>query len=842
MFNLLRSVFKRFADVHAVVEKPGRSLLAETDQIIGQIEVLALRDNRIVVEGWADSNLVTFVVGDASVKVVPHLSRADVATATAQAVGERCGFTLTVPVSIGNIRLVLNRPDGRFIFHLEPFGETELRRSRLSTLGPFLRALVRVAPACIHWLVRKDAAAKARIKTALSMTSDFTASALLPPNLFVQTPAAINCTNPITIVLPIYNALDLLPEVLQRIVQNTDVPWRMIVVEDYSSDDKVRPYLRIWHGALEPSIRALVELVENDKNIGFVQSVNKALKRAVEIGEHVVLLNSDAMVPAGWASRIIRPIVRDSNVATVTPMSNDAEIFSAPIICQGSHLRTGDIDVIDSVARRLNPTFVQSVAPTGVGFCMAMNKSFVQRMGQFDTVFDRGYGEEVDWCQQARSLGGSHVGIGNLFVEHRAGASFGLAQKAQLIRANSAIIRGRYPDYDREVQDFIRHDSMVGARLCLAVAWAARRAGPELAVFVAHAQGGGAELYLQARLSNHIKSGCPAIIFRVGGRYRWQIEVHSELGTISAGTENDRHLVELLKPVDSCRFIYSCAVGFPNPAALPDLLLGLFDGKAVTVEVLFHDYFTLSPSHHLLSAHGEYKGVPDVLSNDPAHQFADAAGRRVSLRQWREAWGRFLRKADELVVFSQNSRELVGAAYPELADRVVLRPHRLLQDAPFIPYVASKRTVIAALGNISPAKGAAILAQLSRLVCSDSSVRLMLIGNLDPNYKMVPPSVVYGSYRLDDLPTLVQEYGITDWLIPSVCPETFSYTTHEALATGLPVWCFDVGAQADAVKHAVASGRPGGVVKPVAGPQMAAAMLEAIVASKIRMPLGQAAE
>ena len=36
-------------------------------------------------------------------------------------------------------------------------------------------------------------------------------------------------------------------------------------------------------------------------------------------------------------------------------------------------------------------------------------------------------------------------------------------------------------------------------------------------------------------------------------------------------------------------------------------------------------------------------------------------------------------------------------------------------------------------------------------------------------------------------------------LIPSICPETFSYTISEAMEMGLPVACFNIGAQAERV-------------------------------------------
>ena len=50
-----------------------------------------------------------------------------------------------------------------------------------------------------------------------------------------------------------------------------------------------------------------------------------------------------------------------------------------------------------------------------------------------------------------------------------------------------------------------------------------------------------------------------------------------------------------------------------------------------------------------------------------------------------------------------------------------------------------------------------------------------------------------GTYKPADIPNLATLNRITHWLIPSIWPETFSYTTHEAIATGLPVMAFDLG-------------------------------------------------
>ena len=56
-----------------------------------------------------------------------------------------------------------------------------------------------------------------------------------------------------TIVLPIHNAFDPLPEVLHRVLRHTDLPWHLILVEDASTD----PALRVTFqnlDALQPNV------------------------------------------------------------------------------------------------------------------------------------------------------------------------------------------------------------------------------------------------------------------------------------------------------------------------------------------------------------------------------------------------------------------------------------------------------------------------------------------------------------------------------------------------------------------------------------------------------------
>jgi len=534
-----------------------------------------------------------------------------------------------------------------------------------------------------------------------------------------------------------------------------------------------------------------IELIENRENLGFVASVNLGLARAVPLGHPVILLNTDAFVPADWASRLTAPL-RDPQVASVTPMSNDAEIFGAPLICQPIALDAGDGDAIDARLRaQIAPDAPDIAAPTGVGFCMALSPRWLERLGGFDADFGRGYGEEVDWCRRSAAAGARHAAAPDLFVEHHGGASFG-EEKQALVQAGNALITQRYPGYDQMVQEFIRTDPLITPRLVAALACAERRAGASgLPVYIAHSMGGGAEDALQDR----IRQDGYVVVLRLGGAERARIELVCPKGRLVARSDDLALALRLLQGVVQRRVIYSCAVGDPDPVGLVQMLPDLVQGAPF--ELLFHDYLPLSPSFTLRDQDGIYRGVPATETTDPTHGARRPDGTQVTLAQWRADWGALIAQAGRLVVFSRSSAEIVAAAYPQARGKLALVPHQMRQRVPAVPRPAGGPPVIGVLGAIGPQKGAAVL---SALAC-EGGIDLALVGQIAPGHDL-GATPIHGVYAPEDIPHLVARYGITHWLIPSIWPETFSFTTHECLATGLPTMAFDLGAQGDAVRAA----------------------------------------
>lgn len=841
MLHQVFQVFRRYAVEHLHLKKQGFPLLDEHGAQIGFLDTVSLNGNRLHLAGWCEAERVALITPGYRLDTVPSLHRPDVAAVRGGT--PNLGFELDMPFAEGATWLEVENGALRYLHAIRAFDAMDVRHAERRMVLPFLRDLLQVIPSAVQWQVRRDPAAKARIKAALRFGERGGARLTMGDALFDTAPAPVPPgldAATVTIIVPVFNAFDLLPEVLDRVLRHTDLAWRLLLIEDASTDARVRPWLRDWVAAAEARQPGQVMLIENDRNLGFIRSVNLALKRALAYGDPVVLLNSDALVPAGWARRLIRPMYAHDHVASVTPMSNDAEIFSVPAICKRTVLRPGEVDAIDAVARQFHAGAGIVATPTGVGFCMAINPAFLRQVPDLDTGFGRGYGEEVDWCQKVRMKGGRHLALPGLFVEHRGGASFGSAEKQQLVQANNAVISRRYPTYDQEVATFIKHDPLATPRLALAFAWAAARqpVGVAVPIYLAHSLGGGAEKYLSDRIAADIAGGGGAVVLRVGGSHRFRLELHSAAGMIHGVTGDIGLVRRFLAPLTARRVVYSCGVGDHDPVTLPDHLMALAGGPQDCIEVLFHDYFPISPSYTLLNDQGVFAGVPRADDRSPVHSARRPDGTRVSLTEWQAAWARVLRRADAVVVFSQDSAAKVRAVWPEVQSRVVLRPHRMLFDIPQVAWpTGGARPVIGVLGNIGLQKGVGVLADLSRRLAETRDADLVVIGNIDTAYKLAPPAKVHGNYHLRDIPDLVARYGISLWFIPSIWPETFSYATHEVLATGLPVVCFDLGAQAEAVRAAMGRNAPARVIDlaHAAGPS------ERLVEQLLNLPLYESA-
>ncbi|MHA6326450.1 glycosyltransferase [Roseivivax sp. CAU 1753] len=814
MLRRLAALFDLYAATRLRAARAGPPIHDSQGDRIGHVDRVLYDRGHLVVEGWADATGLTLLLGGAVARGGADLLRPDVA-----ATGRRAGgFRLDVPARPRDLMrsaapgLALTERAGAATIPALSLPLPRLGRWRL--LPGFAVAMAHVLPAALAWRVSRDPRHRRRVKAGLGLLPPPEAGPLLPGLLRDRAEPEPVSARSITIILPVYNGFALLPEVLDRIEAHTDLPWQLVVVEDRSPDPAVRPFLQDW--ATEPRRASRVALLENRENLGFIGSVNRAFAHVLARpgSGPVVLLNADALVPRGWASRLIRPFDHHDGVATVTPASNAAEILSAPVICRDVPLSPGMGDAIDAVAARLDPDGALCDLPTGVGFCMAIRREWLARLPRFDPAFGRGYGEEVDWCRKIATMGGRHLGLAGLYVEHRGGVSFG-PEKAILLARNGAEISTRYPEFDVEVARFKAVDPLRSARVALALAWAGAVArGAPVTVILTHSLGGGVERATAARIARTLAAGQPVVRLRVGGARRWQLSVMASWGVTGGECDAAEVIHDLLGLLPRRHVVYACGVGDQDPYVLPAFLNDLLrPGDSAELEL--HDYFPLSPAYTLCDADGVYRGLPQDGTTDAAHQVLRPDGSAVSLAAWRAAWHGFAARA-EVTCFSEASAALLRRTWPDLAARTQVVPHPLPDPPERVIPRPGPRPVIGVLGAIAPQKGADVVAALARQ--TRGQVRLVLVGEIAPETALPVHVTRTGRYVPSEIADRARLQGITHWLIPSVWPETFCFALHEALATGLPTLTFDLGAQGDAARAA-----PNGIPLPYR-PGEAAAM------------------
>lgn len=772
---------------------------------VGYIEQINFHGDRVRISGWCLLDNLSLVSDYQHKRVRRRIHRGDVVSVLGEAnmlaSGNRegcVGFSSEISWQGGTVSFCSAQRAGLIQWQVPTPSHAQVKAARrLAYLSFAAKAIKSVPLIASYFALGKRAGHKNELIKRLGLLPPVSSGKELSEQFYLPA-GRRNSREGITIIMPVYNAFELLEESLSRIELNTDLPWHLILVEDASPDERVRPWLREWARTRENQ----VTLLENKANLGFIGSVNRGFAEATKREGHIVLFNSDAFVPAGWASRLLHPILEDPLVASVTPMSNDATIFSIPSITETIQIRQGAVDVIDAVAACMT-SHAKAVTPTGVGFCMAINRTALERVPTLDLAFGRGYGEEVDWCQKTRQAGMFHVGIGNLFVEHRGGQSFGSEAKMKSLAESARLITARYPNFDHEVQAFIQDDPLFTARFALALAYASTLDDGPLPIYLAHSLGGGAEHWMKEIVRTRELEGRPTVIIRVGGESRFSVELHLNGNCIVADTESRRVVEKILRHQPHRHVIYSCGVGDSHPLEIPDMLCEITGQKQGTLEVLFHDYFPISPSYNLLDSTGTFRGVPGVNCTDVAHLPTLKDGSVGTLEEWRSKWTVLVNKADIVTVFSENSREIVADAWPQVASKIQVSPHSLIHNIPKLPspvHIEGKKAALAVLGSIGEVKGARLVSELAWYLQENGSpFNLVVLGKFDRRFSLPENVTVTGEYQLADLEVLCRQHNIAAWWMSSIWPETFSFTTHEMLSTGLPVIAFSVGAQGDAV-------------------------------------------
>lgn len=323
-------------------------------------------------------------------------------------------------------------------------------------------------------------------------------------------------------------------------------------------------------------------------------------------------------------------------------------------------------------------------------------------------------------------------------------------------------------------------------------------------LFFDHSFGGGANVYFDIEKDGLLKEGYLIRIQCVPFFHNFCAEVYYSTGHVEKYTFYEDDLIGFLSELHYKKIIVSELVGYDTVKFL-NYIKGL---RKNTEELIFlcHDYQALCPSYTLMNHEQVYCGACTDLEaceacfsrltlapKEPDNSILLSGAR--SIRSWRAAWGEFFHLVDRVVAFDESVRDLFCRYYPWIQGKVHIRYHHV----PALRKVAIRRDniVIAFIGNISSvSKGTQVIRYFDERTDQYPGVKFVLVGCCAEPLKNIRST---GSYAREDLPDLLESRGVNLVFIPSVWPETFSYTTAEAMMMGLPIACFNYGAPAHRV-------------------------------------------
>ncbi|MEO8253096.1 MAG: glycosyltransferase [Flavobacterium sp.] len=622
------------------------------------------------------------------------------------------------------------------------------------------------------------------------------AKAYLPELENLQRFAKRNTSNRIIdVIIPVYGQRNETLSCIYSVLNSVNkTEFEIIVIEDCGNDDELRMDLK------RLAKLSLITLHLNETNLGFVKSVNFGMDMHQD--RDVILLNSDTNVYADWIDRMLQH-TSDESVATITPLSNSATICSYPnFIKDYDHNFDISDETLDKLSSTINPESVE--VPSGVGFCMFIRRKCIQDVGNFDAdLFGKGYGEENDFCQRAIRKGWKNVAIGNVFVRHYGGSSFG-KEKAELCHNAQILLNKKHPNYTDDLIKFIDQDPMAKFRNNLDL----QRFGYYIAnyskrvLIITLDLGGGTEKHVNDLAANLLEENIYPILLKCRAGKLYFEQKNSAIFPNLKGidlSESRKELDNILKilSIDFVHIHHLLGIGQKSIDSITNSLKQNKYSYFVTI----HDYFSVCSRVTLINKSGIYCNEPTENECNICAKGTEARISIESINDWRKSWEKLLQNAKGVFVPNIDVSLRLTKYFKEV--NFLVRPHDI-QIIKSKKEKESKLKTFAIIGAIGPHKGSDILHDLALYALSKKSdIKFIVMGDTNKNskFKSLKNVTITGPYDDSDGLNTLEKLKCDAALYLSVWPETFSYTLSMAFQAGLYPISFDLGAQGQRIRE-----------------------------------------
>lgn len=606
--------------------------------------------------------------------------------------------------------------------------------------------------------------------------------------------------NKCDIIIPIYNAYDCVKECIESIIKNTDFKnCSLILIDDKSTDKNILPLLKEYEKKYN-----FIILLENKINVGFVGTVNRGMKYSKN---DVLLLNSDTEVSKNWLKNIQECAYSQDNIATVSPLSNNATTNSVPIGLQKNLLP--DNMTFDEYASLIEKCSYNEYPelPTGHGFCLYIKREVINKIGYFDEkAFEKGYGEENDFCFRALDYGYKNILCDNVIVYHKESQSFSTSKK-ELIEEHLKILSSRYPNYKQKSEIWCSKCPIM--HICKNIFYNISMYNRKNILIIIHDYKnikenlGGTSLHvydlingLRDKYNFHVltpESGCYKLYSIFENKEETiNFPMVNSYNTFSFYNEDYKKMIDKIIDAFGIELIH-----------IHHLIGHYFDIMNVAIEkgipyvFTAHDFYSICPSINLLYKNENYcyGGNENMCSECLKYKYDI---NNYIIPTWRNEWNKFLTSSKKVFFPSKTAEQLLKERYKIVNAKVIGHGIKLKKNSNILTREISNN--IGFLGVMTKHKGIDVLESLLKNKSINLNYYLFGTAEVDSlkksrqNYKYV------GKYNRNNLNELLTNNKIDLICLFSICPETFSYTLEEAISCGIPVVSFNIGAISERIE------------------------------------------
>lgn len=205
----------------------------------------------------------------------------------------------------------------------------------------------------------------------------------------------------VDIIIPVFNELEVTKSCFESIRNNTDTPYRLIVV-DNGSDKETGAFLEMYANG-----DSSVHLIRNASNAGWVKAVNQGI--AASAANFICVMNNDTVVRTrSWLKMLLEVASMEEDIGLVNPCF---KVKCEP--CRGPYV---EIDFCR-------------------GYCIFIKRAVINRIGGLDEAYGLGYYDDDDFSLRAIRAGFRCVRASGVVVEHLKDTTFSAIFKDDARRA-----------------------------------------------------------------------------------------------------------------------------------------------------------------------------------------------------------------------------------------------------------------------------------------------------------------------------------------------------------------------------------------------------------------------